>query len=154
MLLFSTGTRQGMANTVGLLTQFAHGALFLYSGVQPADADSAVGSSTLLGIVTHNNVAFVVDSAANGINFDTPVLGVLNIKSTESWKSICVAAGTIGWFRLRANPADAGGASTALYRIDGSVAQTGADLNLPVITVAVNTPVTIDVFQITLPSGQ
>lgn len=142
-----------MANATGILTMFAKGAIYLYTGPQPASADAAVGSATLLGIVTHNAVTFVPGGAADGLNFDTPVLGVLNIKSTESWKSVCTAAGTMGWFRMVGNAVDSFGASTTLCRIDGSIATSGADLNLPSLVTAVGTPISITTFQITLPSG-
>lgn len=150
-LNFSTGVRQGMANATGLKTMFAKGALYLYSGPQPATADAAV-TGTLLGIVTHNDVTFVPGGAADGLNFDTPVLGVLSKAAAENWRTTCDVAGTIGWARLVANAVDSFGSSTTLQRIDMSVATTGADLNLPSVVVIVGTPITIDVFAITLPA--
>lgn len=152
-LIFSSGVRQGMANATGIKTMFAKGAIYLYTGPQPANADAAVGSATLIGIITHNAVTFVPGGNADGLNFDTPALGVLNKPAGETWRTVCSAAGTIGWFRMVGNATDSFGASTTLCRIDGSVATSGADLNLPTIVAAVSTPITIDVFQITLPSG-
>lgn len=150
-LNFSTGVRQGMANTTGFKEMFAKGALYLYSGPQPATADAAV-TGTLLGIVTHNNVTFVPGGGADGLNFDTPVLGVIGKPSGETWRTTCTAAGTVGWARLVANATDSFGVSTTLQRVDMSVATTGADLNLPSVVVIVGTPITIDVFNITFPA--
>lgn len=149
-LNFSTGVRQGMANTTGLKEMFAKGAVYMYSGPQPLTADAAV-QGTLLCIVTASGVTFVPGGGANGLNFDAPVLGVLSKAAAETWTGTASAAGTIGWGRLVANAVDSFGSSTSLQRIDFSIATTGADMNLPSTTVIVGSPVTVDVFEITLP---
>ena len=153
----STGLRNGMLNATGMYTAFLHGVMYIYSGPQPLNADQAV-QGTLLGIVTQTAGAFTQGTAANGLNLtNTPALGVAtkeatawqvgNGAGTAGWS----AAGIAGWFRLMGNAVDALGTSTTLARMDGSIAQTGGDLNLSSVTTVVAAPATIDVFQFTLP---
>lgn len=148
----STGLRQDMLNATGMKGAFANGVMYIYSGPQPVNADSAV-QGTLLGIVTVGAGAFTFGTSTNGINFDAPVAGVLSKAAAEAWQMVGIAAGTAGWFRLMGNATDSLGASTTLPRLDGSIATSGADLNLSNVTIAVGTPVTIDVFQYTLPAS-
>lgn len=148
----STGLRQDMLNATGMKGAFANGVMYIYSGPQPVNADSAV-QGTLLGIVTVSAGAFTFGVATNGLNFDAPVAGVLSKAAAEAWQMVGIAAGTAGWFRLMGNATDSLGASTTLPRLDGSIATSGADLNLSNVTIAVGTPVTVDVFQYTLPAS-
>tara|TARA_R110002110_G_scaffold415835_1_gene657226 strand:+ start:41727 stop:42185 length:459 start_codon:yes stop_codon:yes gene_type:complete len=152
MLRFSTGLRNGILNATGVKEAMADGVIRIYSGAQPASADTAP-AGTLLLEVTVNGGAFAHGSAANGLEFDDPVNGVLSKAAAEVWRGNGLAAGVAGWFRFCANPADAGGASSTLARIDGSVGRTGADLNLSNTNVAVGVPTTVDVFQISMDQG-
>lgn len=149
-LKFSTGLRNGMLNATGLKEAFTNGVMYLYSGPQPANADAAV-QGTLLAIVTEGAGSFSFGTSTNGLNFDAPVLNVIEKAAGEDWQAACIAAGTIGWFRLMGNATDSLGSSTSLKRIDGSVGISGADLNQPYTTVVEGTPITITEFQITLP---
>lgn len=151
-LQLSTGLRNGMLNATGFKEAFAAGVIYIYSGSQPVNADAAV-QGTLLGIVTKNAGAFVFGTATNGISFDAPAAGVVSKAAAETWQMVAIAAGTAGWFRLMGNPVDALGSSTTLPRLDGSIGISGADLNLTNITFAIGTPVTLDVFQFTLPAA-
>lgn len=148
-LRFSTGLVQGILNATGIKEAMADGVIRIYSGAQPATPNLAV-SGTLLLEVTKDGGAFVHGAATNGIEFDAPVSGVLSKAAGETWRGSGLVAGTAGWFRFCANPTDAGGASTSLARIDGSVGKTGADLNLSTTAIGVGVPTTIDVFQIAM----
>lgn len=158
-LHLSTGLRTALlAAATGLKTAFANGVIELRSGPQPATADAAV-SGTLLGTFTVSAGAFTAGTSTNGLNFAAPSLGVITKASGEAWQigdaagvAGAVTAGTVGWFRLKANAADAGALSTTLVRLDGSVATAGADLNFPNIDVVALTPMTIDTFTLTMPS--
>lgn len=88
----------------------------------------------------------------NGLTFAEPAAGVVG-KSTEQWSFNGVAAGTAGWFRLVASEADAGGSSTTLARLDGSISTSGADLNLSNISITIGAPTTIDSFTWTQPAN-
>lgn len=145
----STGLRDRLAGTTGFAAAFANGVIEIYTGAQPASADAAV-TGTLLGTVTLNSGAFTPGTATNGLTFATAANGT--VSKSGVWSFNGVAAGTAGWFRFKGNAVDAGGASTTLPRMDGSVATSGADLNLSNIAITVGAPNTIDTFTFTVPA--
>lgn len=249
-LRFSTGLRNNLCGNKGLASTFAKGSINIYSGAQPATADSAV-TGTLLGTVslgsgaltqevranatitvagasgsintvtvgglniipdgtvpfntdaattatdlcnainrnglfdatvagavvtvlaprgsgtTYNAVALATTvttltatssgnfgsgvAAVNGLTFAAPASGAVSKSGTWSFNGIAV--GTAGWFRLVASSADGGGASTVLERLDGSIAVSGADMNLSNIAIAIGVPNTIDTFTYTQPAS-
>ena len=145
----STQLRNNLAGTTGFAATFANGVIDIYSGSQPATADAAV-TGTLLGTVTLNSGAFTSGVATNGLTFGTAANGA--VAKSGVWSFNGIAAGTAGWFRLRGNAADNGSLSTTLSRTDGSIATSGADLNLSNISVAVGAPNTVDTFTFTFPA--
>lgn len=155
----STGLRNGMLNAAGFNVAFANSVIEVYTGPQPINADAAV-QGTLLGVFTKSAGAFVAGVSTNGLNFAAPAAGVV-AKDSNAWQvgngsgtAGWMAAGQAGWFRLKGNAADGGsGADTTHYRLDGSVATIGGDLNLSTVTAVVGAPSTIDVFQFTLPGS-
>jgi len=151
-LKLSTGLRNGMLNATGFKEAFTAGVMYIYSGPQPVNADAAI-QGTLLGIVSLNAGSFSFGSPTNGLNFDAPANGVISKAAAETWKMIGIAASTAGWFRLMGNPSDNLASSNTLPRLDGSVAISGGDLNLSTVAIVIGTPVTIDVFQFTLPAS-
>ena len=249
-LRFSTGLRNNLAGNKGFASTFAKGSILIYSGTQPATADSAV-TGTLLGTVTlasgvltqetrasqtitiagsagsintvtvstlniipggavpwntsttqtasdlcdainrdglfdatvsgavvtvlaprgagttYNTLVFATTvttltatvgagtitggvAAVNGLTFAAPVGGT--VSKSGIWSFNGAAVGTAGWFRLIASSSDAGGSSTVLERMDGSVAVSGADMNLSNISVAIGALNTIDTFAYTQPA--
>lgn len=92
-----------------------------YTGSQPANADAAVGTATLLTEYTNNGGTFAHGAAANGLNFDVSSGGVISLAAAETPKGTALANGTAGWLRICANPTDNGLLSTTLPRIDMSV---------------------------------
>lgn len=149
MIRLSTKLRDNLAGTTGFAATFANGIIEIYSGAQPATADSAV-TGTLLGTVTLNSGAFTPGVATNGLTFAAASGGA--VSKSGVWSFNGVAAGTAGWFRLKGNAVDAGGISTVLPRLDGSIAVSGADMNLSNIVIAVSAPNTIDSFTWTQPA--
>lgn len=145
----STKLRDNLAGTTGFAATFANGIIEIYSGAQPATADSAV-TGTLLGTVTLNSGAFTPGVATNGLTFAAASGGA--VSKSGVWSFNGVAVGTAGWFRLKGNAADAGGVSTTLPRMDGSIAVSGADMNLSNISIAIGAPNTIDSFTWTQPA--
>jgi hypothetical protein len=152
MLRFSTGLRNGILDATGIREFLANGVLRLYSGSQPASADTAI-QGTLLLEITESGGVFVPGAPGNGLNFDAPVNGVLSKAAAEAWNALGLAAGVTGWFRFVGNADDIGGTSAVLPRIDGSVGKTAADLNLSNTTIAIGVPNTIDVFNISMDQG-
>lgn len=145
----STALRTALAGTTGFAATFANGVIDIYSGTQPVTADAAA-TGTLLGTVTLASGAFADGVATNGLTFAAAAAGA--VAKSGVWSFNGTAAGTAGWFRLRGNAADAGAISTVLPRLDGSIATSGADLNLSNITIAIGAPTTVDSFTFTLPA--
>lgn len=114
----------------------------IYSGAPPATADSApIG--TKLGTVSIDGVG------STGLTFAAPSAGSVSKTVAENWKAVGIAIGTAGWFRVRST-SDDNQAGTTYPRIDGTVAKTGADLNMSNTSVTVGSPHTIDTFVISI----
>lgn len=148
-LRLSTQLRNNLAGTTGFAATFANGVIDIYSGTQPATADAAA-TGTLLGTVTLNSGAFTPGVSTNGLTFAAASAGA--VSKSGVWSFNGVAVGTAGWFRFRGNAADAGGISAVLPRLDGSIAVSGADMNLSNISIAIGSPNTIDTFTWTQPA--
>lgn len=145
----STQLRTNLAGTTGFAATFANGVIEVYTGTQPTTADAAV-TGTLLGTVTLNSGAFTPGVSTNGLTFAAAATGA--VSKSGVWSFNGIATGTAGWFRLKGNAVDAGALSTVLPRLDGSVAVSGADLNLSNIAIVVSAPNTIDTFTFTIPA--
>ncbi len=145
----STGLRNNLAGSTGFATTFANGIIEIRTGSQPASADAAP-TGALLGTVTLNSGAFTPGLPGNGLTFAAPSAGA--VSKTGVWSFTGIANGTAGWFRLKANALDNDSLSTTLPRADGSIAVSGADLNLSNIAIAVGAPSTIDSFVWTQPA--
>ena len=149
-LRFSTGLRNKLLGNAGADPATGNGLsgilagcyIDIYSGAPPANADAApIG--TKLGTVSLNGAGVA------GLNFDAPANGAVAKAAAENWKAIGIAAGTAGWFRVRTT-ADDNAAGATHPRIDGTVAKTGADLNMSNTSVTVGSPHTIDTFNISI----
>jgi len=96
-------------------------------------------------------------AVVNGLYFGTTAAGVISKPTTQVWSFNGAATGTAVWFRFYgSDTGDSGAAiSGAPYypRIDGSVAVSGADLNLSNISIAIGSPNTIDTFTWTQPAA-
>lgn len=148
-LRLSTALRNSLCGTTGFASTFANGIIEIRTGTQPATADSAA-TGTLLGTVTLASGAFTPGTATNGLTFAAAANGAVSKSGTWSFNG--VAAGTAGWFRLKGNAADNDLASTTLPRLDGSIAVSGAEMNLSNISIAIGAPTTVDSFVFTMPA--
>lgn len=108
----------------------------LYSGTQPATADTALSGNTLLATFTLDNPAFGVASSGSITLGGTP-------RTTTG-----VAAGTATFFR--AETGGTGGIGTVM---DGDVGTASATLILNTTTISVGVDVSITAGTLTLPSG-
>lgn len=145
----STKVRDNLAGTTGFAATFANGVIDIYSGTQPASADAAI-TGTLLGRVTLNSGAFTAGTATNGLTFAAASGG--SVSKSGVWGFNGVDNGTAGWFRLKGNALDSNALSTVLPRVDGSIATSGADMNLSNIVIAIGAPNTIDSFSFQIPA--
>ena len=94
-------------------------------------------------------------AAANGLKWGDSAAGVLSKLSTQTWSGVAAATGTAGWFRIEASATDAGGADSteSIMRIDGSIATSGAELNMTPTSITSAATQTISSFSLTLPTA-
>jgi hypothetical protein len=120
-LNYSNGTRN--AQQQGLITYAgADAIMFIYSGAQPATANTAIAGQTVLATMTVGG-AFGTDS--NGtLTINTPISGT------------AVASGTASFFRITKS-------NGATVVMDGSIGTTDADLILDTTTINNTQTVTI-----------
>ncbi len=150
MVRLSTGLRNNLAGATGFAATFANGIIEIRSGTQPASADAAA-TGTLLGTVTLASGEFTPGVTTNGLTFATAADGA--VSKSGVWSFNGVAAGTAGWFRFKGNALDNDLLSTTLPRLDGSIAVSGADMNLSNISIAIGAPTTCDGFVWTQPAS-
>lgn len=155
MIRVSDALRTAIMVTGSVKSRLDGGFLFLFSGSQPASAeDAAVG--TLLAAVS-------IDAAgATGLTLTTgDAAGQAKKTVAEAWQALGLAAGTARWYRyqrLDTNLATTQAAALlaaggTVERVDGSVGTSGADLIAASVAVALNAPITIDTYVLTLPAS-
>lgn len=105
------------------------GTIKIYTGTQPATADTAIGAQVLLATLTFGTPAF--GSAAAGV-------ATANAITQDSSAD---ATGTATWFRV----ATSGAATT----FDGEVGTSGADLNFNSVSFVTGAAVSITAFTYT-----
>lgn len=114
------------------------GVIRIYSGTEPATADAAKGSATLLREI------WVDGDGVTGLTFDTVATnGVLRKPTADTWQSEAspAASGTASFWRYNANTADDNSAvAGSNYRLQGSCA-TDASGSLFMASLALGTGV-------------
>jgi hypothetical protein len=107
-LKYSNGTRD--AQQQGLITYAGSGAIIhIYEGTQPANANTAISGQTLLVSLTISG------------SFGTDSDGTITLSSVTN--GTAVATGTAQFFRITKS-------DNSTVIMDGSVATSGADMNL------------------------
>lgn len=139
----STGLRSQLLDTAPFRTIFNLGFLKLYAGSVPANADAAF-TGTLLLTVSNNNTG-------TGLTFAAASSGVITKTLAEVWSGTTIAAGTATYYRLVA-VGDTAGLSTTQARLQGLVAQAGAEMNLPTIALLNTTLYAVDNYAFSLPT--
>jgi hypothetical protein len=129
---------------------FRNNIIRIYSGAAPATAD-ATESGVLLLKLTKSSGAFVAGSSANGNNFGTAAAGVLP-KDGNVCSGVGLADGVAGYYRMYDN-GEITGASTVAKRVQGVCALSGGEFTLSSTTITTGATVTLDIHNITLPSG-
>jgi hypothetical protein len=109
------------------------GTIKIYTGAQPATADTSVGGATLLATFTLGSPGF--GNAASG---------VITLNGTPLTVA-AAATGTAGFFRM----ATSGGAAI----LDGSVGTSGNQINLNTTSITSGVNVTITSGTITMPTS-
>lgn len=139
----STGCSTKVLGTGSVKSVFTACFIDIYSGSQPTSPDDVPNGTKLLTLYS--------DGSSAGLNWGTAAAGSLPKASGETWSGTILASGVAGWFRIR-EASDAGTASSSTAaRIDGSIATSGADLNLNSLTLTAGAPFTLSAASITLP---
>ena len=152
-LKFSTALLNAVNNSIR--TALATGAIYVYSGTQPANADAAP-TGTLLGIATVGAGAWTAPgSVSNGLDFAASSAAVLNKSGSETWQFVAIASGTAGWARFVSGvAADSLTTDISTYpRIDMRISTSGAELNLSSLSIVTGATTTLDSFQISWPAS-
>lgn len=120
-LQYSNGTRN--AQQQGLITYAGSGAIIhLYTGTQPANANTALSSNTLLVSLTISG------------SFGTDSNGTLTVGSVSN--GTAVATGTATFFRITKS-------DNSTVVMDGTVGTSGADMNFNTVSVVTGDTVAI-----------
>jgi len=130
---------------------FKDGTMHIYTGTQPTTAD-LIESGSLVARITKSSGAFTAGVVTNGLEFQDATSGVMSKLSTETWSGLGLGTYTAGWFRFYTNALQTGASSSAI-RFDGSVATTGAELNLNSTAIVLDLPINILTFSITMPAA-
>lgn len=147
-------------NRNGVMEATVSGAVVTLKG-RPGTGVTTEAVATTVTTLTTTNVNMGSGttgvSPINGLLLGVAVAGVIAKLATQVWSFNGInGPGTAGWFRLfGSDTADTGAAiSSAPYfpRLDGSIAVSGADLNLSNIAITTGSPSTIDTFSMTMPA--
>jgi hypothetical protein len=134
---FSDAAASAAVAAVGALCNT--GSIKVYTGTQPADANTAVSTQTLLGTFTFGSTAFGTPSASG-----TAPTRVTTANANSISDITAVASGTAAWFRALKSDG-----TTAVY--DGSVSTSGADLNLTDTSITSGEAMSISSFALSQP---
>ena len=142
----STGLRDHLLATGDFQSGVDGGVIYIYNGTEPATADAALSGNTLLMIISN-------DAAGTGIAMAAaPASGVLGKNSAETWRGVCVAAGTPTFYRF-AGLTDSGLLSTTEKRMQGTIGTVNADLIFSNTAFTVSAERRIDNFNVALPTA-
>lgn len=118
------------------------------TGVGPNGFVVAITTSGGIIATSANMAGGVV--AVNGLTYGDVAAGALS--KTGIWSGLVATTGTASYFRILGSIADAGGVSTTLLRLQGTIATSGADYNMSSTSLTSGATHTIDTFTITLPA--
>lgn len=148
------GTSITLISTVGGCVKdlLKNGVIKIFSGSQPLTADDAE-TGTLLCTITKASGPFVPGAAANGLVLgDTVGTNAIHKLSTDIWSGVNANTAAAGWFRFYANDATAGASTTAI-RVDGTVANSGGQMNVSSTSLVSGVTTTVDAVSISIPTA-
>lgn len=119
--------------------------LQIYSGTPPSTAREAVPAGAVL-------LVEITEDDATGLLFDSAASqGVLAKDPDQVWQGTVDNDGEAAWYRLVAD-GDSGNASDTEPRLQGEIAQSGAELNLSEVQLTSGAVQTIDYFVVNFPA--
>ena len=154
-LKFSTALLNAVNNSIA--AALLHGAIYIYEGSQPTNANAAP-TGTLLGIATVGAGAWTAPgSVTNGLDFAASSAAVLSKSGSETWQFVGLATGTAGWCRFVSGvAADSLALDTSTYpRIDArcGTSGSGAEAILSTLSIVIGATTTIDAYTLNWPSS-
>jgi hypothetical protein len=115
----STFFRTQLLSGIGFAGNMNGGAIAVYAGGQPTNADQAA-QGLLLGYITVEGLTWSApDNTDWGITWEVQGIGVTPVVTPLAFT--CTQSGVAGWFRILANTYDSGELSLTNARIDGSI---------------------------------
>lgn len=153
---YMLGSSDASAHDVSLRKLLKSGRIEIFEGTQPSSANTAPSTAPLVQIAASAGSS---RQGRTGVTFALGAsLNILGKSSGETWSGAGTNdAGTsgkvAGWFRFYHSGFSVGGASTGANSVcfDGSIATSGADLNMSNTTIVKNATTTLDTFTVTLP---
>lgn len=134
-----------MLVTGSLKSQLDAGFIKIYAGVVPADADSSLGSATLLCTITKNG------DGVTGLTMAATASGGAVAKANEVWSGTNATSGTASFWRY-VKTGDTGGTSATEIRLQGLASTSGSELVMTSVALTGGAPQNIDYFSIALPA--
>lgn len=150
-LQVSTGFKSRILGPHSFESIFNGGAIAIYTGAQPANADGAA-TGTLLGYFTDSGLTWNAGSTLNGLTWHRTDAFAYK-PMAQTWACTPVAAGLGGWFRILPVAGDVPALSLTLPRIDGAIGASGSDIQLRLLnpTFAVGVVKYIEQLSYTIP---
>lgn len=147
--IFVTASTTGASGVITFTTKPGTGTML--NGWVP----SGTGTTLTVGTVVNISSGVTGVAHANGLTYGDSAAGVLVKNPLETWSGVAVATGTAGWFRHVAAVSDAGSSDSAeLYiRMDGSIATSGADLNMSSTAIISGATQTLNSASFTFPAS-
>jgi len=143
----STGLRDQMLDTGSFKSIMDLGFINIYAGVEPTDANNAIGSAGSNVLVC----TISIDGLGTGLSMDTAASGVLSKIAIDSWKGTNLASGTANFYR-HVGSADDGLLSTTQPRMQGTIDIANAEMNFTSTTLSIGAEQLIDFYSVTFPS--
>lgn len=151
MASFSTGLRTALLGTDGLSELLDEFNIYIYSGAVPESADAEIpdASTYLMGIVTAD--------AEAPLEWGTPSEAVITKDPGQTWTAAFTNSPAADMAFFRVAPAtysetQVAEASTALYRIQGTIGLSNADMIVGVLEKVDSDELVINYFSVALPT--
>ena len=141
----STGLAKAMLDAGSLIDNLDGMKLKIYSGTEPATADSSIGSAVLLCTLTDADGGDPLLFESDAVN------NVLEKNAAQVWSGTNVASGTASFCRLELT-SDTGGSSSSEIRVQGDVGTAGRFLNLSSVVLTAAAVQVVDYLSITMPT--
>lgn len=141
----STGLAEYLAGT-GCLRDAFHGTsrISIYAGVEPAGADLASDTHTLL---------CVIEAATDPLEFDSIVTnGVVSKDTVQTWNGTILATGLATWFRLE-DVSDDRSADPSALRLQGSIGTVVGDMIMTNPNLVATNVKVIENFRMSVPTS-